>query len=111
MTELYAIAMVNALLCAVCIVILLCRLNAMGGHQRVKRIVVASHAIGVGAMFCSMFRPFIGEWPGYASLLVGVYILWELWSSRDAWRSQYGCDMPPESATIPAPMENDYGTR
>lgn len=97
MTETYLIALVNAAFCVAIIVILLCRLNAMGGSIRVKLAVRVAHAIGVGAMMCSMLRPMINEWPGYASLLVDTYVLMELWASRSAWHGIDG-DQPPDSA-------------
>lgn len=100
MTETYLIALTNAAICVAVIVILLCRLNAMGGSLRVRFAVRVAHALGVGAMMCSMLRPMINEWPGYASLLVDAYVLMELWSSRSAWRGIDG-DHPPDSAITP----------
>lgn len=105
MTELYLIALANAAFCITCIVILVCRLNAMGGKS-IKMSVKIAHAVGVGAMFCSMLRPMINEWPGYADLFVDAYILAELWASGSAWRG----DKPPLSATVPAPLENQKWT-
>lgn len=90
------IACVNAMICVVCIVILACRLNSMSEMTRFS--VRAAHALGLAAMVGSGARPLIGEWPGYASLLVAVYILAELWSSRRAWRGPRG-DEPPVSAS------------
>lgn len=106
MNELYLIALANAVFCVVCIVILVCRLNAMGGDLRVRLSVKIAHAVGVGAMFCSMLRPMINEWPGYADLFVDIYVLAELWASGSAWRG----DKPPLSATVPAPLENQKWT-
>ncbi len=100
MNEQHLIALANAALCSVSAVILLCRLNAMGDNVRIS--VQISHALGVGAMFGSALRPWIHEWPGYASLLVSAYVLAELLASRTAWRSNRG-DEPPPSATVPAP--------
>jgi len=105
MNELYLIALANAAFCITCIVILVCRLNAMGG-KNIKMSVKVAHAVGVGAMVCSMFRPMINEWPGYASLLVDIYVLAELWASGSAWRG----DKPPLSATVHAPLENQEWT-
>ena len=105
MTELYLIALANAAFCITCIVILVYRLNAMGGKS-IKMSVKIAHAVGVGATFCSMLRPMINEWPGYASLLVDIYVLAELWASRSAWRG----DKPPLSATVHAPLENQEWT-
>jgi hypothetical protein len=102
MIEQHLIALANAALCTASIVILLCRLNAMG--KNVRFAVQLAHGLGVGAMAGSALRPLIHEWPGYASLLVGVYVLAELLASRAAWRSVHG-DEPPPSATIPGPLE------
>ncbi len=101
MNELYLIALVNAGACITAIIIIACRLNAMTGKVRVRWEVKCAHAIGMGAMFCSMLRPFIHEWPGYASLMVDAYILAELWASRHAWHG----DRPPESTMQPAPLD------
>lgn len=99
MNELYLIALANLAMCAVSVVILICRLNAMGDN--VRRIVVAEYAVGVGAMVVSALRPLIGEWPGYASLLVAFFVLVQLIASAPAWKG----DVPPDVATAPAPLE------
>lgn len=99
MTELYLIALANLVMCVASVVILLCRLNAMGGN--VRRIVVVEYAIGVGAMVLSALRPLLGEWPGYASLGVAVFVLVQLIASAPAWKG----DTPPDVATSPAPLD------
>lgn len=99
MNELYLIALANLVLCGISVVILLCRLNAMG--RNVRRIIVVEYAVGVGAMVLSALRPLIGEWPGYASLGVAVFVLVQLIASAPAWKG----DTPPDVATAPAPLE------
>ena len=99
MNEHYLIALANLAMCVTSIVILLCRLNAMGGN--VRRLVVVEYAVGVGAMVLSACRPLIGEWPGYASLAVAGYVLVQLLASAPAWKG----DKPPEAATSPAPLD------
>lgn len=98
MNEIYLIALVNFVLCLPSVVIMLCRLNAMG--KNVRRIVVVEYAVGVGAMVVSACRPMIGEWPGYASLLVAFFVLLQLVASAPAWKG----DKPPDVATAPAPL-------
>lgn len=93
MTDVYAIAGANFLLCFACIFICLCRLNAM--HADVKWQVVVAYAFGVGAFFYSATSPWIGEWPGKDSLAVSTWAFWELWSSRAAWR---GDTVPPTAS-------------
>jgi hypothetical protein len=99
MTELYLIALANLAMCLSSVVIMLCRLNAMGSN--VRRVVVVEYAVGVGAMFVSALRPLIGEWPGYASLAVACFVLVQLIASAPAWRG----DTPPDIATAPAPLD------
>jgi hypothetical protein len=99
MTEVYLIALANLAMCLSSVVIMLCRLNAMGSN--VRRIVVVEYAVGVGAMFVSALRPLIGEWPGYASLAVAFFVLVQLIASAPAWRG----DTPPDIATAPAPLD------
>ena len=100
MTEIYLIALANLAMCLTSVVIMLCRLNAMGSN--VRRIVVVEYAIGVGAMVLSALRPLIGEWPGYASLGVAAFVLVQLMASAPAWRG----DVPPDVATQPAPLDS-----
>lgn len=100
MTELHLIALANAVLCAICWFIMVCRLNAMWRNPRVRFFVRAEYAVGVGAMIASAGRPLIGEWPGYASLCVVVYVLLALLASGKAWRD----DTPPDVATDRAPL-------
>lgn len=99
MNELYLIALANLAMCLASVVILLCRLNAMGSN--VRRIIVVEYAVGVGAMVLSALRPLIGEWPGYASLGVAFFVLVQLIASAPAWKG----DTPPDVATAPAPLE------
>lgn len=103
MNELYLIALANLAMCVTSVVILLCRLNAMG--RNVRRIVVVEYAVGVGAMVLSALRPLIGEWPGYASLGVATFVLVQLLASAPAWKG----DVPPDVATAPAPLEDLKG--
>jgi len=98
MNELYLIALANFALCVASTVIMLCRLNGMG--KDVRRIVVLEYAFGVGAMVFSAFRPLIGEWPGYASLGVAIFVLLQLIASAPAWMG----DKPPAVATDHAPL-------
>jgi hypothetical protein len=92
-TDVYAIAGLNFLLCAPCVFICLCRLNAM--HSGVKWQVKAAYAVGVGAFFYSAASPWAGEWPGLDSIAMSAWALWELLSSRDAWR---GDTVPPTAS-------------
>lgn len=105
MKEVYLIALANFALCLASVVIMLCRLNAMGSN--VRRIVVVEYAVGVGAMVLSACRPLIGEWPGYASLAVAGFVLMQLIASAPAWKG----DTPPEVATAPALLEADRPER
>lgn len=100
MTELYLIALCNLALCLASVIIMLCRLNAMGVD--IRRIVVIEYAVGVGAMVLSACRPLINEWPGYASLAVAFFVLVQLIASAPAWRG----DKPPTIATRPAPLDD-----
>lgn len=99
MTELYLIALANLVICVPSAFIMLCRLNAMGDN--VRRLVVVEYAVGVGAMVLSACRPLIGEWPGYASLGVAVFVLLQLIASAQGWKG----DRPPAAATAPAPLD------
>jgi len=99
MTTLYLIALANLAICVTCIIVMLCRLNTMG--RNVRRMVVVEYAVGVGAMVLSAFRPMIGEWPGYASLGVAVFVLIQLIASAPGWRG----GTPPITATAPAPLD------
>lgn len=98
------IAVINLMFCAVSGVILLCRLNSMTCDTKIE--VRIAHVLGIGAMVFSVLRPYVGEWPGYASLMIAAYVLAELWASRGAWRGQHG-DTPPESATVPAELREN----
>lgn len=103
MTEVYLIALANAVICGICWFICICRLNSMRSRPRVRYIVRLEYALGVGAMLLSAGRPLIGEWPGYASLGVSLYVLLALIASGPAWRGDDG-DEPPEVATEPASL-------
>ena len=95
-------ALINAGMCVTAIVIIACRLNAMDRNTRLSVRVV--HALGAGAMFYSILSFSVDDWPSGARLALMVYILSELWVSREAWRGRHG-DTPPESATIPAELK------
>lgn len=102
MTEQYALAALNFLLCGVGGVICICRLNAMSGNYLpVRRVVKMEYRIWVAALAFSAFRPWIGEWPGYATIVVDIGILWSMLASNKAWAG----DAPPASATLPATLE------
>jgi hypothetical protein len=101
MNEIYLIALMNLVLCTASGFVCICRLNAMERRsRRVRWSVQAEYAIGLGAMIASAGRPLIGEWPGYASLCVSVYVLWALLASRRAWRG----DRAPDVATDRSPL-------
>lgn len=101
MTETYILAFVNLVLCAVAVVIGTCRLNAMDPAAKVRWPVVCEYAIGNGVMIFSAGRPFIGEWPGYATIGVAVWVIWQMAASAPAWRN----NTTPPSATEPAPLQ------
>lgn len=98
MTELHLIAVANLALCLASAFICLCRLNGMDKHTRLS--VVIEYALGMGALLFSAGRPLIGEWPGYASLAMGAYVLYLLLASAPAWKG----DKPPAIATDHAPL-------
>ena len=101
MTELHLIAMANLALCLASAFICLCRLNGMGDDTR--RLVVFEYAFGMGALLFSAGRPLIGEWPGYASLAMGAFVLFQLLASAPAWKG----DTPPDVATDHAPLGDE----
>lgn len=102
--EQHIINLVNTGLCIACIFVFICRINTMTGRreadgERVTRAwVQIEYAVGVGAMVASMFRPWWGEYPGYASLVVHFYILVHIVASAPAWQSR-GHDEQPFVAT------------
>lgn len=98
----HLIAFINFCLCVPSFVICICRLNAMDSKTVLWR-VQAEYALGAGALFFSAFRPLIGEWPGYASLLMAAYVLWMLIASGHAWKN----DKPPEVATDHSPLSEE----
>lgn len=101
MNEAYLIALANLAMCMVSTFICICRLNSMQRRvRRVRWVVRAEYSVGVGAMLASGFRPLIGEWPGYASLVVAAYVLLALIASSRAWHG----DRPPEIATDHVPL-------
>lgn len=106
MIENHVIAFLNACMCGTSGIIFLCRLNAMRrGERKVRFLVQAEYAVGVGAMFASGLSPWWYETPGYATLIVAFYILVQLIASTPAWRPVRGAqERPPESATTPAPL-------
>jgi hypothetical protein len=104
-TDAYAIAGLNFLLCTPCIFICLCRLNAM--HHDVKWQVKAAYAIGVGAFIYSAAGPWAGEWPGLDSIAMSSWALLELVSSRGAWRD----DTVPPTASQHADLRTLDGSK
>lgn len=106
MDKVYLLAMANFALCMPSMFICICRLNAM--TKSVLLRVRIEYAVGAGALFCSAFRPLIGEWPGYASVGMAVYVLVMLVASSHAWRhdstppvaSQVG-DLRAADGTVP----------
>lgn len=97
-TEQHILSLINAVICCVCIVICLCRLNGMNKHT--KFWVACEYSIGVGALYFSAFRPWISEVPGYASIVVTAWILLKLLVSTPAWKN----DEPPSIATDLTPL-------
>ena len=97
------LAMLNAALCVVAMVILLCRLNAMSEVPRVRMSVRLAHVVGVGAVAYSIISFSVDDWPSGARIALILYILAELLASRHAWHSPRG-DAPPPSATSPSPL-------
>lgn len=94
MNELLLIALTNFVLCVISWFICVCRLNTMRKESTIRMSVKMEYAIGAAAMIFSAGRPLIGEWPGYASLVVGSAYLWSLLASSPAWRN----DTPPDVA-------------
>lgn len=96
MTTQYAIAALNFLLCGVCGVICVCRLNAMNSSfWPVRQFVKLEYKVWIGALTFSAYSPWIGEWPGYASIVVDISILVALLASSRDWAN----DTPPTTAT------------
>lgn len=64
-------------------------------YYAVRRAVKLEYTIWIGALTFSAFRPWIGEWPGYATIVIDVGILSSLLASRKDWEN----DVPPSTAT------------
>ena len=101
MNEMYLFSIVNLALCIAILVISLCRLNTMDGSVLYR--VRSEYAGYVASAFASGLQPWWGEWPRWGSLSIAAAILLGLLCSSHAWRR----DVPPSTATVPAPLEND----
>lgn len=92
-------ALLNAVLCLAVVFISICRLNAMRG--RVIWRVRLEYAGYVGGALAAAVQPYWSELPEWGALAIVACLLNGLLCSSRAWR--YG---PPESTTIPAPLES-----
>lgn len=91
-------ALANAALCLCIVFVSVCRLNTMRGLVLWR--VRLEYSGYVGGAIAAAVQPYWGEFPEWGALSIASCLLVGLICSSSAWR--HG---PPESTTIPAPLE------
>lgn len=103
MTEIYAMALLNGLLCSSIIFISICRLNVMRGCVLYR--VRSQYALYVGAAVFSGLQPWWGYWPSYSAISMAAAMLFGLFCDSGQWHGG-----APPAASMPGELRHADGT-